>query len=249
VFAEATMKNITIFASSGDEGAAQTTCDGASWVKAASSPASDPLVTAVGDTELDAADYCLAALGCDPAINPAPGTHLGEIVWNEGPPYGDFQADFSATLSTGGGFSVLYGEPSYQEGTIHGGKQRGVPDVSYNAAVMHGVLTYLNIPGIPAGFYRFGGTSAGSPQWAAILAIADQRSRGGFNGSSQRLNGEELRWEDRNVAGHIVRHVLQCGRRVVPRRDVESTGVGSGKRSPAECPAKMPRWRPAYPSR
>jgi subtilase family serine protease len=49
-------------------------------------------------------------------------------------------------------------------------------DVSYNAAVLHGVLTYLNIPGIPAGFYRFGGTSAGSPQRSAILAIADQRA-------------------------------------------------------------------------
>ncbi|HEV3058916.1 MAG TPA: S53 family peptidase [Vicinamibacterales bacterium] len=175
VFSDATMKNITIFASSADEGAAQPTCDGASWVKAASSPASDPLVTAVGGTELHAAGYCLTALGCNPAANPAPGTHLGEIAWNEGFPFGDFQANFGSTIATGGGFSVLYDEPSYQKGTIHGGKQRGVPDVSYNAAVLHGVLTYLNIPGIPVGFYRFGGTSAGSPQWAAILAIADQR--------------------------------------------------------------------------
>jgi subtilase family serine protease len=70
----------------------------------------------------------------------------------------------------------VFGEPSYQQGTIHGGKQRGAPDVAYNAAVLHGVLTYLNIPGIPAGFYLFGGTSAGSPQWAAILAIADQQA-------------------------------------------------------------------------
>jgi subtilase family serine protease len=176
VFAEATMKGVTIFASSGDEGAAQQTCDGTSWVRAASSPASDPLVTAVGGTELQAAGYCLTSLGCNPATNPAAGTHQGEIAWNEGPPYGDFQADFSATLATGGGFSVVYNEPSYQQGTIHGGKQRGVSDVSYNAAVLHGVLTYLDIPGVPAGFYRFGGTSAGSPQWAAILAIADQRA-------------------------------------------------------------------------
>jgi len=72
----------------------------------------------------------------------------------------------------------LYDEPSYQKGTIHGGKQRGVPDVSYNAAVLHGVLTYLNIPGLPVGFYLFGGTSAGSPQWAGIVAIADQKVGG-----------------------------------------------------------------------
>ena len=51
-----------------------------------------------------------------------------------------------------------------------------MPDVAYNAAVMHGVLTYLNIPGVPPGMYTFGGTSAGSPQWAAILAIADQQA-------------------------------------------------------------------------
>lgn len=176
VFATATTKNITLLASSGDQGAAQTTCDGNSWVKAASSPASDPLVTAVGGTELHAADYCLSSLGCNPSSNPVAGTYQGEIAWNEGPPFGDFQTSFDSTLSSGGGFSVLYDEPSYQQGTIHGGKQLGVPDVSYNAAVLHGVLTYLNIPGLSAGFYRFGGTSAGSPQWAAIVAIADQKA-------------------------------------------------------------------------
>jgi hypothetical protein len=31
-----------------------------------------------------------------------------------------------------------------------------VPDVAYNGAILHGVLTYLNIPGITPGFYRFG---------------------------------------------------------------------------------------------
>jgi subtilase family serine protease len=160
VFADATRKNITLFASTGDEGAAQVNCDGTAYVKAASSPASDPLVTAVGGTELHAADYCLASLGCNPATHPAPGTYEGEIAWNE-PGIG----------ATGGGFSVLYDEPSYQQGTIHGGKQRGVPDVSYNAAVLHGVLVRLF-----GNFYLFGGTSAGSPQWAAIQAIADQKA-------------------------------------------------------------------------
>jgi subtilase family serine protease len=166
VFANATMKNITLFASAGDDGAAQLTCDGSSWVKAASSPASDPLVTAVGGTELHAAGYCLTSLGCDPTQNPAPGTYQSEVVWNE----------TALGIGTGGGFSVIYDEPSYQKGTIHGGKQLGEPAVSYNAAVYHGVLTYLNIPGIPVGMYLFGGTSAGSPQWAAILSIAGQKS-------------------------------------------------------------------------
>ncbi len=189
VFAEATMKDMTLFASSGDFGAGQFNCDGTALVRAVSSPAVDPLVTGVGGTELHAARYCLAVLGCDPATNPVPGTYQGEVVWNE--------PDFGAS---GGGFSVLFGEPPYQEGVvkrvpdvsdsptasglsilfdggaISGSKRRGVPDVSYSAAVLHGVLTYLDIPGLPANFYLFGGTSAGSPQWAAITAIADEKA-------------------------------------------------------------------------
>ena len=178
VFEAAAEKNITLIASSADQGAALQTCDGNSWVKAVSSPASDPLVTGVGGTELRAAKYCFASLGCNPATNPLPGTYQSEIAWNEGPPFGDFQAFFDSTLASGGGFSVLFDAPSYQKSSIHVGKQRAVPDVAYNGAVLHGVLTYLNIPGVPPGFYRFGGTSAGSPQWAGIVAIANQKAQG-----------------------------------------------------------------------
>ena len=172
-FVNATKKGITLFASAGDQGAAQPSCDGSTWIQSTSSPASDPLVTGVGGTELHAADYCLSVLGCDPATNPAPGTYLSEIGWNEGPPYGDFQSFFGNTEAGGGGYSTVWDEPAYQRGTFRNAG-RGVPDVSYNGAIYHGVLTYLDIPGIPVGFYRFGGTSAGSPQWAAITAIADQ---------------------------------------------------------------------------
>ena len=146
-------------------------------MKAVSNPASDPLVTGVGGTELRAAMYCLTALGCDPNSNPPFGTYLSEITWNEGLPYGDFGAVFGfGTVSTGGGFSVVYEEPPYQKATLPGGKQRAVPDVGYNAAILHGVLAYLEFPGIDTGFYQFGGTSAGAPQWAAITAIANQRA-------------------------------------------------------------------------
>jgi subtilase family serine protease len=179
-FVKATRKGITLLASSGDEGAAQPSCDGNSWVKTPSAPASDPLVTGVGGTELHAADFCLTVLGCNPAANPAAGTWLSEIAWNEGPPFGDFQAFFGSTIASGGGYSTIWGAPAYQQGTVHGGKQRAVPDVSYNGAVLHGVLTYLNIPGVPPGFYRFGGTSAGAPQWAAIMAIVDQAAGHNF---------------------------------------------------------------------
>jgi subtilase family serine protease len=164
VFVDATLQGITLFASSGDSGAGQLTCDGSSLVKAVSNPAVDSLVTAVGGTELHAAAYCLEAAGCNPAANPVAGTYEGEIAWNE-PSIG----------ASGGGFSVLVDEPVFQRATVKG-RQRGLPDVSYNAAELHGVLVYLNIPGLPAGFYLFGGTSSGSPQWAALLAITDQRA-------------------------------------------------------------------------
>ncbi len=39
------------------------------------------------------------------------------------------------------------------------------------------VLVYLSFPSIPAGFYFAGGTSAGAPQWAGIVADANA-SRG-----------------------------------------------------------------------
>jgi len=161
VFADATRKSITLFASSGDQGAAQMTCDGESWVRAASSPASDPLVSGVGGTELHAAMYCLSQLGCNPAANPVRGTYAGEIAWNE-----------FGSESTGGGYSVLFDAPPYQKSGVKS-TSRAVPDVAYNAAIYHGVLTYWT-----GHWYLFGGTSAGSPQWAAITAISNQVNGG-----------------------------------------------------------------------
>jgi subtilase family serine protease len=179
-FVNATKAGITLFASSGDQGAAQPSCDGSTWIKSTSSPASDPLVTGVGGTELHAAGYCLVSRGCDPTTHPAFGTYLSEIAWNEGPTFGDFQDQFDSTLATGGGFSTVWSAPPYQQSLIKSTKARGVPDVAYNAAVLHGVLTYLDIPGVPAGFYLFGGTSAGSPQWAALTVMMDQAAGHNF---------------------------------------------------------------------
>jgi subtilase family serine protease len=142
-------KGITVFASSGDDGAALPSCDGSGWIKSVSAPASDPLVTGVGGTHLD-------------ATQPA-GHYVSETTWND---------EFGAT---GGGFSTLYQRPAYQRGLpVHG--SRGVPDVSYSADINGGLLIAWS-QGLPAqvgGIFDFGGTSAGSPQWAAIIALADQ---------------------------------------------------------------------------
>jgi len=178
-FTNATRRHITLVASAGDDGAALRTCDGSSWVRAASSPAVDPLVLSVGGTALDAADYCLTALGCDPTANPAFGTYLGEVVWNE--------PSDSGSGATGGGYSALFRKPLYQFAFLPFNKRgRGVPDVAYTAAGNFAVLIYLDIPGLDVGYYTISGTSVGAPQWSSIVALADQKAGRGLgfvNGS------------------------------------------------------------------
>lgn len=149
LFQRATAEGITVFASSADQGAALPTCDGSSFFKAVSTPASDPLVTGVGGTLLDA--------------DGTTGAYHSETVWNE--------PSFEA--AGGGGFSTLYRTPNFQRG-LHLAS-RGVPDVAYNAGIDTGVLTVWSTSGQGANLvFRFGGTSAGSPQWAGLTVLADQ---------------------------------------------------------------------------
>ena len=75
-----------IFASSGDNGAAQPTCD--NFLDPLYKPSPLLLVTrwCPPDSRGDRA-ACGSLLpggpGCDPASNPLPGTYEGEIAWNE----------------------------------------------------------------------------------------------------------------------------------------------------------------------
>src|SRR5881296_3299875 len=92
--------------------------------------------------------------------NCIPDGYGGEQVWNE--------AQFGA--ATGGAPSIIEGVPSYQSGL--GLTGRG-PDVAYNAAIDGGVLVVNSSPGFAA-LFIVGGTSAGSPQWAGIGALANQ---------------------------------------------------------------------------
>jgi subtilase family serine protease len=149
LFKKAANEGMTVFASSADDGAALPTCDNTSFFKAVSTPASDPEVTGVGGTILDA--------------DGTTGAYHSEQVWNE--------PDFNA--AGGGGFSTLYKAPDFQRGL--GLPSRGVPDISYNAAIIGGVLAVWSTSGQGANLvFQFGGTSAGSPQWAGLAALADQ---------------------------------------------------------------------------
>ena len=75
----------------------------------------------------------------------------------------------AAWSGSGGGESVYFPEPAYQLGAQSSGK-RGVPDVAYDANPATGVPVYDSEAG---NWGQIGGTSASSPQWCAIVAIAN----------------------------------------------------------------------------
>ena len=157
LYLRAALDHVTVFASSGDSGSANVELDGTTYYPfpTVGFPASSPLVTAVGGTSLTASD--------------PDGKYQSETVWNDG--YG----------AGGGGISQVFKEPEYQKDNLpHSvqkmlGNHRGIPDIAYNAGVVTGISVYLGFLGAGNnGFYIFGGTSAGSPQWAGIIADANQ---------------------------------------------------------------------------
>jgi len=75
----------------------------------------------------------------------------------------------TAWFGSGGGLSNFYPQPAYQNGFQTSGF-RGIPDVAYNANPITGVPVYNSQHG---NWLEVGGTSAGSPQWAALTAIAN----------------------------------------------------------------------------
>jgi subtilase family serine protease len=188
---------LTVLASAGDFGATNT-----STIQNAAFPASDPDVLSIGGTQGDpyfngraeagvqfnplptclANTPCtlgLATVKCTTTVTPGPTTaatavcptvsYGGEQTWNE-----DF---IPGGAATGGAASLFFPAPGYQAGDGSGNAMRTIPDVSYNAAVSGGVLVHLSfLPGLPPGgaFFIFGGTSAGSPQMSAVIALANQ---------------------------------------------------------------------------
>jgi subtilase family serine protease len=151
----------TVLAASGDSGVADVGLNGNTYYlhRVTSWPDSDPLVTGVGGTEL------VSAKG---------GTYRS-VAWNDTyNPHLGFGTDPSAS---GGGLSILFTRPSYQNGVKNlVGNQRGVPDVSMSGACSSPVFTYQSFPqaGFPAGWYPSCGTSEATPEFAGIVALADQ---------------------------------------------------------------------------
>jgi hypothetical protein len=108
-------------------------------------PAASPNVLSVGGTRL--------TVGSD-------GAWAGETGWS----------------GSGGGPSAYESQPSYQAGVVTQTNTRANPDVAYDASPSTGFAVYDSFAtdsGVPD-WMQVGGTSAGAPQWSALVAIADQ---------------------------------------------------------------------------
>ena len=138
--------HVTVLAASCDNGASGETLDMHSVYNrpVVEWPASDPLVTAVGGTQLK--------LGRD-------GQRLApDSAWNQG----------------GGGQSAIFARPSYQAGVARvTGSHRGIPDISMDASCSSPVAVYGTFPG-GGGWQTSCGTSLATPLMAGIVALADQ---------------------------------------------------------------------------
>ncbi|HEY1625433.1 MAG TPA: S53 family peptidase [Streptosporangiaceae bacterium] len=168
-FLDAEAAHITVLAAAGDTGATDPRASGnnlytypvTQW------PATDPLVTAVGGTEL--------------TLNSAGTRTARDKVWNDTYNHAANQLQNSANgpsaIATGGGKSVLFSRPSYQDSVRQAvGSMRGIPDVSMNGACSSPVNVYEGFAGQQAGWYVVCGTSESTPLFAGIVALADQKA-------------------------------------------------------------------------
>jgi subtilase family serine protease len=192
-FEAAQASGVTVIASSGDGGSSNLrkppVGKGHSTIPfpTVGWPASDPLVLGIGGTYLctdpnATQDDPRTVDSADPPTRCQSNPGAAEVGW----------------IDSGGGFSHVFARPDYQD-TLPAGStpipadQRGVPDVALQASATTGALEYLTLPpdgnsglicpdGNPCstGWYDIGGTSLAAPQWAGLIALADQVNGGGL---------------------------------------------------------------------
>ena len=154
-FKNAQRHHVTVLGASGDEGSTdfQLNLEDLYTVQVNSWPSSDPLVTSIGGTQMNLDDA---------------GNRLSpDVVWNDSP--------IGIQAASGGGVSQVFGRPDFQDGVRSVvGHARGTPDISLNAAVDGGVWVYYTFVSPASPYHIFGGTSAATPEFAGIVAMADQ---------------------------------------------------------------------------
>lgn len=155
MLAGAAARRVTVVAASGDQGAISDLDFGAAPVKEVSLPASDPLVLGAGGTALTA--------------NRSTGAYLGETAWNSPP-----ATPGGHSGGSGGGFSHIYPRPRYQDGLPGRPSARGVPDVAGDADPRTGMALTVMDGGQNYIVGSASGTSAATPLWGGLIALADQ---------------------------------------------------------------------------
>jgi subtilase family serine protease len=188
-YTDAARKGVTVLAASGDSGAADVKFNQVTYYlhPVTSWPDSDPLVTGVGGTQLhlnQAGDNVKRATVWNDTYNVATNEF---VVGNKGP----------NPLAGGGGKSVIFPRPGYQNGVRNiVGDQRGVPDISMSGACNGAADMYQSFAGQPAGWYPTCGTSEATPEFAGIVALADQvagHTLGVINSYLYRLSARHAR--------------------------------------------------------
>jgi subtilase family serine protease len=166
----ALVHHVTVLAASGDTGASNYSNVAGTLLythPVVGWPASDPLVTGVGGTQLSLNENGQRTAP-DQVWNDSYNTSLNEVFFgNPGP----------NALATGGGKSSVFRRPWYQNGVANVvGARRGVPDIAMSGACSGLVVTYQSFPAAdePAGWYVVCGTSEASPLFAGIVALTDQ---------------------------------------------------------------------------
>ncbi|MGH3395735.1 MAG: S53 family peptidase [Streptosporangiaceae bacterium] len=139
---------VTVLAASGDNGASGETYNMKSVYarRVVEWPASDPLVTAVGGTQL--------------RLSQAGRRRHPDVAWSD----------------SGGGRSAVFSRPAYQDGvqSLAGGA-RAIPDISMDASCGSSVAIYASYPGAgPSRWQTICGTSLATPLFAGVVAMADQ---------------------------------------------------------------------------
>jgi subtilase family serine protease len=156
-YINAANNHVTVLAASGDQGPTGPKPAGNDLYpfRTTQWPASDPLVTAVGGTQLK--------------LDKDGNRVQPDRTWND-------TLLFGGAAATGSGRSIFFSRPDYQDSVESVvAARRGVPDISMSAAVDGGVLTYVGfLTGSDNGYYIIGGTSESSPEFAGVVAIADQ---------------------------------------------------------------------------
>jgi len=186
LFKQGNAQGITFTASSGDRGNYECLDPtGTYYVRGTQFPADSPHVTAVGGTNL-ISEY-------SPPVGGKRNLDSGYIRESENADYRT--GGRNSIWGSGGGESIIFGRPSFQNGIGYTYAGRGVPDLSLQMGGCPGDATYCS-PDDSASVEAFAGTLVGvigtsisSPDFAGLLGLKIQRDGrlGNVNPESYRI--------------------------------------------------------------